>query len=254
MLIRIEIMNDVTSAKILFVEDEEAVLSSMKKFFDKQGFFTLGARSSEEALTLATRHKPDIAILDVMLHEGPEGQKDDPKSQKSGFDICKSLRDNGFSQPIIFLTACTTEQEKLLGFEVGADDYVTKPFSLPVLLARVRANLKRVGNIRKLYTYGNVVVDLEVHEIRHTVGDTVEKEALSRRECDLISYLIQNRGRIISREKLLEKVWDYNAGVHTRTVDTHILTVRKKLRDDAIKPMFIQTHHGVGYQFIGTEF
>ena len=247
-------MNDVTSHKILFVEDEEAVLSSMKKFFEKQGFFTLGARSSAEALDMATRHQPDIAILDVMLHEGPEGQKDDPNTQKNGFDICKTLRDSGFSQPIIFLTACSTEQEKLLGFEVGADDYVTKPFSLPVLLARVKANLKRIGGIRKLYTFGTVEIDLEVHEIRHKVGDTIEKETLSRRECDLISHLIQKKGSIISREKLLEEVWGYKTGVHTRTVDTHILTVRKKLRDDAIKPMFIQTHHGVGYQFIGVEF
>ena len=246
-------MNDVTSAKVLFVEDEEAVLSSMMKFFEKQGFFTLGARSSEDAIALATRHQPDIAILDVMLHEGPEGQKPNPANQKNGFDVCKSLRESGFSQPIIFLTACTTEQEKLLGFEVGADDYVTKPFSLPVLLARVKANLKRIGNIRKLYTFGNVEVDLEVHEIRHKVGEKLEKETLSRRECDLISFLIQNRGRILPREKLLEKVWGYKSGVHTRTVDTHILTVRKKLRDDAIKPIFIQTHHGVGYQFIGTE-
>ena len=138
-------MNDVTSYKILFVEDEEAVLSSMTKFFEKQGFFTLKARSSLEALDIATRHQPDIAILDVMLHEGPEGQKEDPSTQQNGFEICKSLREHGFSQPIIFLTACSTEQEKLLGFEVGADDYVTKPFSLAVLLARVKANLKRVG-------------------------------------------------------------------------------------------------------------
>ena len=245
-------------AKILFLEDEQAVLKSLMRFFDRQGFKTLGAQTQEEAIELAQNQNPDIAILDVMLHEGPVSQDSGGSDVKQdGYEDCKKLREIGFDRPVIFLTACSTEQDKLIGFEMGADDYVTKPFSLPVLLARVRANLRRVGGLRRLYTYGSVEVDLELHEIRHTItsgkGEVVEKESISRRERDLLAYLIQHPGRILSREKLLEEVWGYKSGVHTRTVDTHVLTVRKKLRDNAQVPKFIQTHHGVGYQFIGSE-
>ncbi len=247
-------------AKILFLEDEQPVLKSLMRFFERQGFKTIGAQTPEEALQLAQNQSPDIAILDVMLHEGPSSPTGLGLShvQQDGYEVCKRLREQGFDRPVIFLTACSTEQDKLIGFEMGADDYVTKPFSLPVLLARVRANLRRVGGVRRLYKYGPVEVDLELHEIRHTVAGSnkdisVEKEPISRRERDLLAYLIQHPGRILSREKLLEEVWGYKSGVHTRTVDTHVLTVRKKLRDNAQVPKFIQTHHGVGYQFIGAE-
>lgn len=254
-----QVQSEEIQAKILFLEDEQAVLKSLMRFFERQGFKTMGAQTPEEAIQLAQNHKPDIAILDVMLHEGPSSSTGLGMShvQQDGYEVCKKLRELGFDRPVIFLTACSTEQDKLIGFEMGADDYVTKPFSLPVLLARVRANLRRVGGVRRLYRYGPVEVDLELHEIRHTVtsdkGDVVEKEPISRRERDLLAYLIQHPGRILSREQLLEEVWGYKSGVHTRTVDTHVLTVRKKLRDNAQIPKFIQTHHGVGYQFIGAE-
>ena len=231
--------------KILFVEDEEPVLKSLIKFFTKQGFDAFGARCAEEASSVVSQKRPDIAVMDVMLHEGPSGD-----GEVDGFEICRALREEGFDRPVIFLSARSSEEDKLLGFDVGADDYVTKPFSLPLLLARVRANLRRVVPDRSTYRYDNdIVIDLALHEIRH--GD--KKEQLSRRERDLLHYFIQNKNTILTRDQLLKEVWGYKKGVTTRTVDTHVLTIRKKLQDNAQSPMFIQTLHGVGYKFIGNE-
>ena len=235
----------VSSPKILFVEDEEPVLKSLITFFTKQGFQAFGARSAEEATNVVRSQRPDIAVMDVMLHEGPSGD-----GEVDGFEICRSLRENGFDRPVIFLSARSSEEDKLLGFDVGADDYVTKPFSLPLLLARVRANLRRVVPEKSAYIYENgFEIDLELHEIRFEG----KKEQLSRRERDLLHYFIQNKNTILTREQLLKEVWGYKKGVTTRTVDTHVLTIRKKLQDNAQQPFFIQTLHGVGYKFIGNE-
>jgi len=229
---------------ILFVEDEAPVLKTMLKFFSKQGFETYGAQNPEDALDVAKHKMPDIAVLDVMLHESGGGI-----GEVDGFELCKNLREQGFDKPIIFVTARSSEEDKLLGFEVGADDYVTKPFSLPELLARVKANLRRGGVESQVFRYvNNIVVDLGMHEIRH--GEEIEQ--LSKRERDLLAFFIRNTGKILSRAQLLEEVWGYRGGLHTRTVDTHVLTVRKKLRDNAQVPQFIQTLHGVGYKFIGS--
>jgi DNA-binding response OmpR family regulator len=233
-------------ARILFVEDEQEVLSTLLKFFDRGGYTVHGARTGEEALDLADRFPPDVAVLDVMLQEGPAGP-----TGMNGFEICKQLRDRGFTRPIIFLTARTSEEDKIVAFDAGADNYVTKPFSLPVLQKRIEAMLKRVGGGRHLYHYDDVRVELGPNDmaIHHPDGD----EPLSKREAALLRYFIENKGRILSRDLLLEQVWGYRAGVATRTVDTHVLTVRKKLRDNAQQPRFIRTLHGVGYQFIGEE-
>jgi len=230
--------------RILFVEDEAPVLETLLKFFRRQGHEVHGAQTGEDALELATRYPPDIAVMDVMLHEGPAGE-----DSMDGFEICRALRKNGFERPVIFLTARSTEQDKLLGFEVGADDYVTKPFSLLVLKARIEANLKRVGGARQIYRFANVEIDLDQYIIRHPN----HAERLSNRERDLLRFFLENRGKILSRDVLLRQVWGYRSGVATRTVDTHVLTVRKKLGDNAQNPQFIETLHGVGYQFIAQE-
>ena len=230
--------------RILFVEDEADILQSLLKFFKKLGYDVYGARTGAEALDLAQRYPPDLAVMDVMLHEGPAGV-----DGMDGFEICRALRDSGFDRPVIFLTARSTEQDKLLGFEVGADDYVTKPFSLLVLKARVEANLRRGGGPRDIYRFGKITIDLDQYVIRKPDGD----ERLSNRERDLLRFFIQNRGRILSRDLLLRQVWGYKSGIATRTVDTHVLTVRKKLGDNAQQPQFIETLHGVGYQFIAQE-
>ncbi len=229
-------------ARILFVEDESTVLDTLKRFFGREGYDVYGARGLGEALEVAQRYPPDVAVLDVMLNEGPEPEFD-------GFEVCRNLREDGYRGPVIFLTARTTEQDKLDGFELGADDYVTKPFSLKELKARVGAVLRRTGGARSLYRFGDVEVDLDNYVIRHDK----EEERLSNREQELLRYLIEHRNKVLPREELLTSIWKYSPNVTTRTVDTHILNVRKKLRDDAANPRFIETMHGVGYRFIGEE-
>jgi DNA-binding response OmpR family regulator len=229
-------------ARILFVEDEQAVLDTLTRFFDREGFTVFGVRSLSEATQAAERFPPDVAVLDVMLNEGPEPEHD-------GFEVCKALRDHGYGGPVIFLTARTSEQDKLLGFELGADDFVTKPFSLKELGARITAVLRRAGGARSVFRFGEVEVDLDNYVIRHAGGE----ERLSNREQELLRYLIEHRGKVLPREELLTSIWKYSPNVTTRTVDTHILNVRKKLRDDATSPKFIETMHGVGYRFVGEE-
>ncbi|GDX78668.1 DNA-binding response regulator [Deltaproteobacteria bacterium] len=231
-------------ARILFVEDEEDLLSSLVAFFTREGFEVFHARGGDAAIQLAARMRPDIAVLDVMLHEGPEGP-----NGKDGFEVLRALRDRDFHGPVIFLTARTLETDKLLAFDLGADDYITKPFSLLELRARVRAALKRAGGGKAVYRYGKVEVDLDNYVIRHDD----ELERLSNREQELLRYLIEHRGKVLQRDELLTSIWKYSAGVTTRTVDTHILNVRKKLRDDASEPAFIETLHGIGYKFIAKE-
>jgi two-component system alkaline phosphatase synthesis response regulator PhoP len=230
--------------RILFVEDEEEVLDTLIKFFEREGYHVYGARTGSEALELADKHPMDIAVLDVMLHEGPAGP-----DAMDGFEILRSLRDRGFDRPVIFLTARTDEQDRLTGFELGADDYVTKPFSLLELKARVEARMRRAGGARSVYRFDDVTIDLDQYTISRTDGS----ERLSNRERDLLKFFLQNQRRILTRDELLRRVWGYKAGIATRTVDTHVLTVRKKLGDDAGAPRFIETLHGVGYQFIATE-
>jgi DNA-binding response OmpR family regulator len=229
-------------ARILFVEDEAPVLDTLKRFFDREGFDVYGARGQGEALDIAQRFPPDVAVLDVMLNEGPEPEYD-------GFAVCRQLREEGFVGPVIFLTARTSEEDKLAGFELGADDYVTKPFSLKELNARISAVLRRTGGARSIYRFGTVEVDLDNYVIRHPDLE----ERLSNREQELLRYLIEHGSKVLPREELLTSIWKYSPNVTTRTVDTHILNVRKKLRDDASNPRFIETMHGVGYRFIAWE-
>lgn len=231
-------------ARILFCEDEEDLLSSLVAFFTREGFDVHHARGGRAALDLAARHQPDVCVLDVMLHEGPEGP-----DGMDGFQILSELRKSGFVGPVILLTARTLETDKLLAFDLGADDYVTKPFSLLELRARILAVLKRAGGAKSVYRYADVEVDLDNYVIRH--GDAAER--LSNREQELLKYLIEHRGKVLDREELLSAIWKYSPGVTTRTVDTHILNVRKKLRDDAGQPRFIETFHGIGYKFVGEE-
>ncbi len=230
------------NARILFVEDETALLDTLKRFFTREGFDVYGARSLSEAMDQFQRFNPDVAVLDVMLNEGPEPEHD-------GFAVCKALRADGFAGPIIFLTARAGEADKLAGFAEGADDYVSKPFSLLEVKARIDANLRRSGGVRATYKFGTTEVDLDNYVIHHPDGD----ERLSNREQELLRYLIEHRDTVLKREDLLTNIWRYSPNVTTRTVDTHILNVRKKLRDDASSPKFIETMHGVGYRFIGRE-
>ncbi|MBN2799861.1 MAG: response regulator transcription factor [Deltaproteobacteria bacterium] len=228
--------------RLLIVEDEMALIDSVTRFFKREGYDVFSARSRSQAVELAQHHPPDAVLMDVMLNEGPEPEFD-------GFDVSQALRSEGYEGPLIFLTARTSEQDKLLGFEMGADDYVTKPFSLQELLARVSAVIRRAGGAKSVFRFGTVEVDLDNYVIRHPDGT----DSLSIREQELLRYLIKHRGKALPRKTLLTEIWRYSPNVTTRTVDTHILNLRKKLRDDAADPRFIETMHGVGYRFVATE-
>ena len=228
--------------RILFVEDETAIQDTLARYFRREGFDVQHARSRAEALAVHERQPTDIVVLDVMLNEGPEPEHD-------GFAVCEALRHEGYDGPVIFVTARASEEDKLNGFELGADDYVTKPFSLKELHARVSAVLRRAGGTKSVYRYGPIEVDLDNYVIRHGA----EAKRLSNREQELLRYLIEHKNKVLPRGELLTAIWNYSSKVSTRTVDTHILNVRKKLRDDAANPQFIETLHGVGYRFIGEE-
>ena len=228
--------------RLMVIEDEQALLDTVQRFFTREGYDVQVGRSRSEALDLFNRFPPDVVVLDVMLNEGPEPDFD-------GFDVCRALRDAEYEGPVIFVTARTSEADKLTGFDLGADDYVTKPFSLKELQARVQAVLRRTGGVRSVYRFGTVEVDLDNYVIRHPDGE----DRLSNREQELLRYLIEHRGKVLPRGELLTGIWRYSRNVTTRTVDTHIWNVRKKLRDDATQPKFIETLHGVGYRFIANE-
>jgi DNA-binding response OmpR family regulator len=213
----------------------------LKDNFEFEGYEVLTASDGVTGLERARASKPDLVILDIML----------PKL--SGLEVCKALRgegfDKGFDKPIVMLTARGQEIDKVVGLELGADDYVTKPFSIRELLARVRAILRRTeGSKKRLarYRFADVELDFEVYRAKK--GE--EPLDLSPREFELLRYLIERKGETVSREKLLEDVWGYESYPSTRTVDTHIAKLRAKIGDSGSEPRFILTIHGTGYKFV----
>jgi two-component system alkaline phosphatase synthesis response regulator PhoP len=195
----------------------------------------LTAADGATGLERARTHKPDLVILDIML------------PRQSGLEVCKTLRGEGFDKPIVMLTARGQEIDKVVGLELGADDYVTKPFSIRELLARVRAILRRTeGSKKRLsrYRFSDVELDFEIYQARKG-GQPLD---LSPREFELLRYLIERKGDTVSREKLLEDVWGYESYPSTRTVDTHIAELRRKLEDDPGRPRHIVTVRKAGYR------
>jgi DNA-binding response OmpR family regulator len=223
--------------KILIVEDEKQIRESLQDFFNLQGYDVIAAPDGDEGLAKALSETPDLVVLDIML------------PGMHGYDVCRRLRAEGFKSPVLFLTAKGEEVDKLTGFDVGGDDYVTKPFSLLELQARARALLRRAEKEEPeedRYSFEGVSVNFMTYDLR-VAGKPVK---LSAKEMELLRFLIRHRGQVLSREVLLDKVWNYDSQVSTRTVDTHILNLRRKL-NDAPPNRFIQTVHGVGYKFVG---
>ena len=223
---------------ILLVEDEEAMLKGLRDAFEHNGFTVLSAKDGETGLQLAEEHKPDIIILDVML----------PRTD--GFDVCRTLRKRGVAVPILMLTARSEEVDKVVGLEIGADDYVTKPFSTRELLARVKAHLRRLTEkVTSLaqYEFGNVKLDFAAFR----AFKNKKQIELTSTEFSLLQVLIKHRNEVIPREKILNEVWGYEAYPSSRTVDNHILNLRLKLEDDPHNPEYILTVHGLGYKFVG---
>jgi DNA-binding response OmpR family regulator len=224
-------------AKILIVEDEPDMVLGLKDNFEFEGYEVITASDGAVGLDKARTLKPDLVILDIML------------PVLSGLEVCKTLRGEGFEKPIVMLTARGQEIDKVVGLELGADDYVTKPFSIRELLARVRAILRRSeGGKKRLsrYRFSDIELDFEVYRAKKG-GEPLD---LSPREFELLRYLIERKGETISRDRLLEDVWGYESYPSTRTVDTHIAKLRAKIGDSGSEPRFIMTIHGTGYKFV----
>jgi two-component system alkaline phosphatase synthesis response regulator PhoP len=226
--------------RVLIVEDEEGLLEGLSHNFKFEGYDVLTAKNGTEGLKMALKQKPDVVILDIMLPE------------KDGFTVLKELRQRHREIPVLVMTARNFEADVLKGFDLGADDYVTKPFGIKELMARVRRLTERAGSggvtlAPTTYTFGDVEVRFEPREVYKT-GKAV---ALSFKEFELLKYLIEHRGRTVSREELLEEIWgvDEELGVTTRTVDTHVSNLRSKLGSGFAQP-FIVAVHKVGYKFV----
>ncbi len=226
--------------KILIVEDEESLLETLANNFRYDDYEVLTAKNGQEGLRLAIKQKPDAVLLDVMLPE------------KDGFTVLKELRQRHRDIPVLVMTARNFEADVLKGFDLGADDYVTKPFSLKEIMARVKRLVAR-GPMNTgvpattVYKFGDVEVRFEPREV-YKAGEQV---ALSYKEFELLKYLIERANRTVSREQLLEDIWgvDEELGVTTRTVDTHVSNLRSKLGEGFEKP-FIVAVHKVGYKFV----
>lgn len=225
------------SSRILIIDDEKPIVEILKYNLEKNGYSTIEAYDGEEGLRLAQEKNPDLILLDVML----------PKMD--GFTVLRILRQT-MTTPILMLTAKEEEVDKVLGLELGADDYVTKPFSMRELIARVKANLRRSGinngeGMSNVIIVNNLSIDLSKYKVEKN-GRLIE---LTSREFDLLKFLVANRGLIFSREMLLEKVWGYEYFGDVRTVDVTIRRLREKIEDDPANPRYIHTKRGVGYYF-----
>lgn len=222
--------------RILIVEDDPAMSVALRDGFEFEKYAVEMAADGEEGLRLAARGAHDLMILDVML----------PK--KSGLDVCKELRKNGSSTPIIMLTARGQEIDKIVGLKLGADDYVTKPFSFMELLARVEAVLRRVTRTAAgdEYAFGDVTLDFRTYQATKA-GMPLE---LTPREFGILRYFIDHAEEVVSREALLNHVWGYDSSAFTRTVDTHVARLRQKIETVAGEPRHLLTVHRVGYKFV----
>lgn len=221
--------------RILVVDDEKKILRLAKDYLENSQFHVITAEDGEMAVYLARSEKPDLIVLDLNL----------PK--RDGLEVCRIIRKES-DVPIIMLTARVDEMDRLIGLEIGADDYITKPFSPRELVARVKVVLRRVqGGIRKpgLITNGDLTLDLEGYQV--TRGE--EEISLSRTEFELLTVLAQSPGQVFTREKLLDTLHGYSDTAYARSIDAHIKNIRKKIEPDPANPQYILTVFGIGYKF-----
>lgn len=226
--------NGAGRGRILIVEDDSSIVFGLQKNLKFEGYEVLVAGDGESGLELAISGRPDLIILDIML----------PKV--NGFEICETLRRKGVDIPIIFLTAKGQESDKILGLDLGGDDYITKPFSLRELLARVKTVLRRVkGDATEPVHFGDVQVNFD----SQTVTLRGEPVTLTSKEFDLLRFLVQSEGKVLPREVILDRVWGYDYYGTARTIDNFINRLRQKIEDDVESPRHIVTVRGVGYKF-----
>lgn len=223
--------------KILIIEDDPALLAGLSESLSSEQYSVTKAEEGQKGYSLALQNDFDLILLDLIL------------PLKDGFEVCRDLRKEGKNTPIIMLTSKNEEIDKVLGLEMGADDYMTKPFSLKELLARIRALLRRaqpaVPGLEK-YSFGNVTMNLKKMEVEKK-GSQVK---LSATEYKILKYFVEHEGEVITRDKFLDDVWGYDAFPTTRTVDNYVLSIRKKIEDDPASPEHIVTVHTAGYKFI----
>jgi len=225
-------------ARVLIVEDDDAMAVALKDGFEYEGYEVVVARDGADGLRIARDDPPDLVVLDVML------------PAMSGHDVCRELRRDGSSLPIIMLTARGQEIDKVLGLKLGADDYVTKPFGFLELMARAEALLRRAAGHETApeeVRFGDVTVHFGKSEALRRGAPLL----LSPREFRLLRYFVEHRGEVVTREQLLDAVWDYDNTPLTRTVDMHVAKLRKKVEPDPANPRHIVTVHRVGYKFTG---
>ena len=223
-------------SSILLVEDNRDYAATLRANLEREGYSVSVAATGVEGLAMAKASKPDLIILDLML------------PAMSGFTVLQRLRDEGRDAPVLIMTALGTEEEKLRGFGLGADDYVVKPCGLLEILARVRALLKRstagASSVRSEVQVGDLTVDFAARVVRR--GD--DEIGLRPKEFDLLAALVRHRGRVVSRADLLREVWGYAAGTESRTVETHLAALRERLGDDPQAPRYIVTVRRAGYR------
>ena len=227
---------------VLIVEDEKSIVDIVRFNLEKEGYAVLTAYDGEAGLAAARQKKPDLILLDVML----------PKM--IGFDVCRLLREEGDNVPVIILTAREEEADKVLGLEIGADDYITKPFSMRELMARVKANIRRTtmqqaaSSEPMVSTAGGLTIHLDNYQVyKHD-----KPVDLTQREYDLLTFLAARPGKVFSRADLMEQVWNFDyVGDDVRTVDVTVRRLREKVEDDPANPALILTRRGVGYYFTG---
>lgn len=229
--------------KVLIVEDEKNIVDILRFNLQKEGYDTLEAFDGVTGLRLALEESPDLILLDLML------------PGMNGFEVCKLLRDKGKNTPVLIITAREEEKDKILGLDLGADDYITKPFSIRELMARVKANIRRVALSgqgagqpaqEQVLDFGRLVIDKEQTQATKD-GERLE---LTQREFELLTYLASHAGRVFSRQELMERVWNYEGYVgDVRGVDVAVRRLREKLEDDPGQPKYIITRRGAGYYF-----
>lgn len=236
-------------SRLLVVEDEPGLVMALTQRFSSEGYEFATASDGESGLALGLNEPFDVIILDLML------------PRKNGFDVCRDLRRRGIDTPIIMLTARGQVVDKVVGLKLGADDYLTKPFAMMELLARIEALLRRSATSSSPASSKSSARSSEVHQFgtirvdfrRTLVTRNNEPVNLSAREFKLLRYLIEHSGATVSRDELLNEVWGYNTATTTRTVDVHVSSLRQKIEDDPRHPKSIVTIHGFGYKFVSSS-
>lgn len=225
------------SSRILLIEDEPGLVLTVTDLLEAEGYAVSSASTGPEGLAAALKEPFDLIVLDVML------------PGKNGFDVCRELRQNGRDTAILMLTAKTQVVDRVVGLKLGADDYLTKPFDPAELLARVEALLRRVHKANPAQVVRFRFADVEADFETGVVTKGGRAVTLAGKEMQLLRYLIDHRGKVLSREQILESVWEYQTGVASRTIDVHVAWLRQKLEDNPASPRHIHTVRGTGYRF-----